>query len=72
MLIADTGYPIRLLAFKGAVCVNIPELEAYTGIPKLAIPGLASIPVIGNILFNQDGLVYLSIIMVFVVYPKMP
>lgn len=41
---------------------------AFDGIPKIAIPGLSDIPVLGNILFNQDALVYLSMIMVVVIY----
>ena len=30
-------------------------------LPKLAIPGLSSIPVLGPVLFHQDALVYLSV-----------
>ena len=62
--LALTIFGLGLSALIGQSMIGV----AYTGIPKLAIPGLASIPVIGNVLFNQDALVYLSIIMVFVVY----
>ncbi len=62
--LALTIFGLGLSALIGQSMIGV----AYTGIPKLAIPGLASIPVVGNILFNQDGLVYFSIIMVFFVY----
>ena len=62
--LALTIFGLGLSALIGQSMIGV----AYTGIPKLAIPGLSSIPVIGDILFNQDALVYLSIIMVFVVY----
>jgi len=62
--LALTIFGLGLSALIGQSMIGV----AYTGIPKLAIPGLASIPVIGNILFNQDALVYLSIIMVIAVY----
>ena len=61
--LALTIFGIGLSALIGQSMIGV----AYDGIPKLAIPVLSSIPVIGNILFNQDALVYLSIIMVFVV-----
>ena len=35
--------------------------KTFPGLAKLSIPGLTSIPVIGPILFGQDGLVYLSV-----------
>jgi simple sugar transport system permease protein len=60
--LALTIFGIGLSALVGQSMIGV----AYDGIPKLAIPGLASIPVIGDIFFNQDALVYLSIIMVFV------
>lgn len=62
--LALTIFGLGLSALIGQSMIGV----AYTGIPKLAIPGLASIPVLGNILFNQDILVYLSIVMVVVVY----
>ena len=61
--LALTIFGIGLSALIGQSMIGV----AYDGIPKLAIPVLSTIPVIGDILFNQDGLVYLSIIMVFAV-----
>ena len=62
--LALTIFGLGLSALIGQSMIGI----AYSGIPKIAIPELASIPILGDILFNQDILVYLSIIMVFVVY----
>ena len=62
--LALTIFGLGLSALIGQSMIGV----AYTGIPKIAIPGLSEIPIIGNILFNQDVLVYLSILMVFVVY----
>ncbi len=41
--------------------------KTFAGLPKLDIPGLTTIPVIGPILFGQDGLVYLSVVNVALV-----
>jgi len=62
--LALTIFGLGLSALIGQSMIGVP----YDGIPKIAIPGLASIPILGEILFNQDILVYLSIFMVFVVY----
>ncbi len=62
--LALTIFGLGLSALIGQSMIGV----AYEGIPKLAIPGISSIPIIGDILFNQDILVYLSIFMVFVVY----
>jgi ABC-type uncharacterized transport system permease subunit len=40
---------------------------AYDGLPKLPIPVLSSIPIVGTLLFNHDILVYGSFALVFVV-----
>lgn len=61
--LALTIFGIGLSALIGQSMIGV----AYDGIPKLAIPFLVDIPVIGNILFNQDALVYLSIFMVVAV-----
>jgi len=61
--LALTIFGIGLSALIGQSMIGV----AYTGIPKIAIPFLSSIPVIGDIFFNQDALVYLSIFMVFAV-----
>jgi simple sugar transport system permease protein len=44
--------------------------EPYTGVqgirlPALPIPGLSSIPFVGPVLFNEDAVFYISIILVF-------
>ena len=39
--------------------------KTFAGLPKLDIPGITSIPVIGPLLFGHDGLVYLSVVSVF-------
>jgi len=61
--LALTIFGIGLSALVGQSMIGV----AYDGIPKISIPLLASIPIIGDILFHQDALVYLSIIMVFAV-----
>jgi ABC-type uncharacterized transport system permease subunit len=38
--------------------------KTFAGLPKLDIPGITSIPVIGPLLFGHDGLVYLSVVSV--------
>ncbi len=62
--LALTIFGIGLSALLGQGMIGI----AYEGIPKIPIPLLSSIPIIGTILFTQDFLVYLSIIMVFAIY----
>jgi len=62
--LALTIFGLGLSALIGQSMIGV----AFTGIPKIAIPGLASVPVLGDILFNQDALVYLSIVMVIAVY----
>lgn len=44
------------------------EGMAYHGLPKLDIPYLSDIPVIGPLIFHQDALVYLSLIMVLAIH----
>ncbi len=61
--LALTIFGIGLSALLGQKMIGV----AYAGLPKLAIPGLVSIPVLGELLFNHDILVYLSVLMVFVV-----
>ena len=58
--LALTIFGIGLSALIGQSMIGV----AYGGIPKIAIPFLSSIPVIGEIFFNNDGLVYFSIFMV--------
>lgn len=62
--LALTIFGIGLSALIGQSMIGI----AYNGIPKISIPLLSSIPVVGKLLFQHDFLVYLSIIMVLLVY----
>ena len=41
--------------------------KTFSGLAKLEIPGLSSIPVLGPLLFGHDMLVYLSVVMVALV-----
>lgn len=61
--LALTIFGVGLSALIGQGMIGV----AYDGIPQLSIPLLSSIPILGPLLFMQDGLVYLSIIMVGVV-----
>ena len=58
--LALTIFGIGVSALLGQSLVGV----AYDGLPKIAIPGLSQIPVVGPLLFNHDILVYLSIFMV--------
>ncbi|WP_136807124.1 ABC transporter permease [Desulfosediminicola flagellatus] len=62
--LALTIFGIGLSALIGQSMIGI----AYNGIPKISIPLLSSIPVVGKLLFQHDFLVYLSIVMVLLVY----
>jgi simple sugar transport system permease protein len=55
--LALTIFGIGLSALLGAGFVGQP----VPALPKLAIPGLSSLPVVGPVLLGQDGLVYLSV-----------
>ena len=61
--LALTIFGVGLSALLGQSHVGTP-LEA---LPKLAIPGLSDMPLVGPIVFGHDFLVYLSIAMVFAV-----
>ncbi|WP_205747320.1 ABC transporter permease [Desulfopila sp. IMCC35006] len=62
--LALTIFGIGLSALVGQSMIGI----AYEGLPKISIPVLSSIPVIGPLLFQQDFLVYLSIVMVAAIH----
>lgn len=62
--LALTIFGIGLSALVGQSMIGV----AYEGIPKLSIPILSAIPVVGTLLFQHDFLVYLSIIMVVAIY----
>ena len=55
--LALTIFGIGLSALAGADFVGVP----VTPLPKLAVPGLSDLPVVGALLFGHDALVYLSI-----------
>lgn len=55
--LALTLFGLGLSALAGAGFVGSP----IQPLPKLAVPGLSAIPVLGPVLFGQDVLVYLSV-----------
>ena len=55
--LALTIFGIGLSALAGAGFVGVP----ITPLPKLAVPGLSDVPLIGPLVFGHDALVYLSI-----------
>lgn len=57
--LALTIFGVGLSALLGQSMIGV----AYAGLPKIAIPGLASIPIAGDLFFNHDIMVYLSIVM---------
>ncbi|NMM43968.1 ABC transporter permease [Rhodospirillaceae bacterium KN72] len=57
--LALTLFGIGLSALLGRGYVGTP----LPALPKLYVPGLTDIPVLGPIFFGQDGLVYLSIVL---------
>ncbi len=61
--LALTIFGLGLSALIGQSMIGV----AYEGIPKISIPFLSDIPVIGKILFHQDALVYFSVFMVIAV-----
>ncbi len=61
--LALTIFGVGLSALLGQSMIGV----AYGGLPKIAIPGFASIPMLGDLLFNHDIMVYLSIVMLLLV-----
>lgn len=61
--LALTIFGVGLSALIGDDFVGTP----YPGLPKLDIPGLSTLPVVGPLLFGHDFLVYFSFFMVFAV-----
>ena len=62
--LALTIFGVGLSAMLGQDLVGV----AYDGLPKVAIPFLSDLPVIGTLLFNHDILVYGSILLVALVW----
>ena len=42
--------------------------ETIAGLQAVALPGLSSFPVVGPVFFSQDVMVYISYLLVFVVW----
>ncbi len=61
--LALTIFGIGVSALIGAGFVGKP----LPALPKLSVPGLTDLPIVGRVLFGQDVLVYLSILMTGVV-----
>lgn len=61
--LALTIFGVGLSALMGKSYVGVP----LKPLPKLDIPGISDIPLLGTVLLSQDFLVYLSIVMVFAV-----
>lgn len=57
--LALTIFGIGLSALLGQKMVGI----AYAGLPRLDIPGLTDLPVVGPLLFSHDALIYLSVVL---------
>lgn len=62
--LALTIFGTGLSALIGQSMVGV----AYKGLPTIEIPLLAQIPIIGDLLFKQDGLIYLSIFMAVAIW----
>ena len=63
--LALTIFGTGLSAYLGRGLVGIPPTSTFKAV---AVPVLSKIPVIGNIFFNQDIMVYLSVILVAVLW----
>jgi len=61
--LALTIFGLGLSSLIGAGFVGIP----VPALPKLAIPGISDLPLIGPLLFGHDALVYFSLVMVIAV-----
>jgi general nucleoside transport system permease protein len=62
--LALTIFGIGLSALVGQSMIGV----AYNGIPKLSLPYLSSLPILGSLLFQHDFLVYLSLVMVVAIH----
>lgn len=63
--LALTIFGTGLSAYLGRTLVGIPPTSTFKAV---AVPGLSKIPVVGKILFNQDLMVYLSVILVVILW----
>ncbi len=62
--LALTIFGVGLSSLLGKDLVGV----AYAGLPKLNLPYLSDLPVVGPLLFQRDILVYVSLIMVFALF----
>lgn len=62
--LALTMFGIGVTALFGRTMVG----ETITGLERIAIPGLAHLPIVGRAVFTQDLLIYTSFILVFVLW----
>lgn len=62
--LALTIFGVGLSALVGQSMIGV----AYQGIPNISIPLLSDIPLLGDLLFNHDIMVYLSVLMVGLVH----
>jgi simple sugar transport system permease protein len=53
-----------LTSFWSRVLFNSGQAQQLPGIQIIGIPGLRNIPIIGNLLFNQDPLIYLLFLLI--------
>ncbi|MEW5857968.1 MAG: ABC transporter permease [Cyanobacteriota bacterium] len=53
-----------LTSFWSRVLFNSGQAQQLPGIQIIGIPGLQNIPIIGNLLFNQDPLIYLLFLLI--------
>ncbi|MBF4160719.1 ABC transporter permease [Nocardioides acrostichi] len=61
------GIAIGILGYGVTAFLNqhfIPEPRTFDPLPRLAIPGLSALPVIGDVLFRQDLFIYATAIVV--------
>lgn len=63
--LALTIFGTGLSAYLGRSLVGIPPTSTFNAI---ALPGLSKIPVFGKIFFNQDMMVYISVILVVIIW----
>ena len=61
--LALTIFGLGLSSLLGAGFVGVP----VAALPKLAIPGVSDLPLVGPLLFGHDALVYLSLVMVIAI-----
>ncbi len=64
-----TGLALTIFGIGCSALIGVSHVgRAYSGLPKLNIPGLSDLPVLGPILFRHDILIYLGVAMVAAVW----